>query len=44
MNHLNEIRERIEREQYEVDASAVATAIVRRLLEGGMLALPAGRP
>lgn len=31
---MNEIRERVEREQYEVDAKAVAQALVERLLAG----------
>ncbi len=31
---MNEIRERLEREQYEVDANAVAQALVERLLAG----------
>ena len=37
MDQLTEIRERLEREQYQVDATAVAAAIVRRLLEGRTL-------
>jgi anti-sigma28 factor (negative regulator of flagellin synthesis) len=32
MDHVNRIRERLARDEYRVDASAVAEAIVRRLL------------
>lgn len=31
---MNEIRERLEREQYEIDAVAVAQALLDRLLAG----------
>lgn len=31
---MKEIRERLEREQYEIDAAAVAQALVERLLAG----------
>ena len=31
---MNEIRERLEREEYEVDVEAVARALVERLLAG----------
>jgi len=34
MTIVNEIRERLEREQYEVDSQAVAHALVERLLAG----------
>jgi len=34
MTHVNEIRERVEHEQYEVDAQAVARALVERLFAG----------
>jgi hypothetical protein len=33
MEHVNDIRDRVERQQYEVDASAVARAILARLLQ-----------
>lgn len=31
---MNEIRERLERDQYEIDSQAVAQALVERLLAG----------
>jgi len=31
---MNEIRERVEREQYEVDSDAVASALLERLVAG----------
>lgn len=31
---MNEIRERLERDQYEIDAQAIAQALVERLLAG----------
>lgn len=34
MTNVNEIRERLEREQYQVDSQAVAQALVERLLAG----------
>jgi hypothetical protein len=34
MAKMNEIRERLEREQYEIDVAAVAQALVERLLAG----------
>jgi anti-sigma28 factor (negative regulator of flagellin synthesis) len=34
MAKMKEIRERLEREQYEIDAAAVAQALVERLLAG----------
>jgi anti-sigma28 factor (negative regulator of flagellin synthesis) len=37
MEQVKEIRERVERAEYRVDATAVADAIVRRLLEGRLL-------
>ncbi len=37
MEQVKQIRERLERAQYEVDVSAVAEAIVARLLEGRAL-------
>ena len=33
MEHVNDIRDRVERQQYEVDASAVARAILARLIQ-----------
>ena len=39
MEHVNEIQGRVERSEYEVDASAVAAAIIERLL-GGLRLLP----
>lgn len=35
---MNEISERLERKQYEVDTQAVATALIERLLAGRVLA------
>jgi hypothetical protein len=35
--YVEAIHGRVARQGYEVDASAVAEAIVRRLLEGGLL-------
>jgi len=40
MTDMNEIRERLEREQYEVDAKAVAQVLVERLLAGRTGGLP----
>lgn len=34
MTKMNEIRERLERDQYEIDAQAIAQALVERLLAG----------
>lgn len=34
---MNDIRERVANDQYRVDASAVAEAIVRRLLQGELI-------
>ena len=34
MEHVEQIRERVQRNQYTVDASAVAAAIVERLMDG----------
>jgi len=44
MIHVNEIRERVEREQYEVDAEAVAQALIERLLVGRAGWRPAATP
>ena len=40
MTDMNEIRERLKREQYEVDAKAVAQVLVERLLAGRTGGLP----
>ena len=37
---MNEIRERLEREQYQVDSHAVASALVERLLAGRLVLPP----
>ncbi len=34
MTNMHEIRERVEREQYQVDTHAVARALIERLLAG----------
>lgn len=35
---MNEIRERVEHDDYEIDAEQVARALVERLLAGGTFA------
>ena len=40
MDQVKDIQERVERRQYEVDPTKVASAIVRRLLEGRTLGDP----
>jgi anti-sigma28 factor (negative regulator of flagellin synthesis) len=41
---MQELRERIERNAYDVDAQAVADAIVARLLTAGRREQPSGEP
>lgn len=40
MEHVNQIRERLAKDEYRVDVSAVAEAIVRRLLQTDASAEP----
>ncbi len=37
---MNEIRERVEQDQYEIDSEAVARALVERLLAGRTISAP----
>ena len=44
MDQVKEIQERVERREYQVDPTKVASAIVRRLLEGRTLGDPGASP
>jgi anti-sigma28 factor (negative regulator of flagellin synthesis) len=40
MTEMNQIRERVEREQYQIDSQAVARALIERLLAGRVVSVP----